>query len=252
MEIFNVSIPELMLIAGLALVVFGPERLPEVGRFVGKQVAKLLAWQQNSPEIQMLNEVRSEFETEIASLRDELLRTRKQLDVSKDITAIKEELKPMLDLRGTVNGAAAKAVAEAEPTIAPPRPAPAAETVAADSGAVADGGGMPADAAETAADAAPAQPLTPTPARQTVPAGGRPNKIAATEPTSLLGGPPAAAQDTPPPNTGDADLARRLQQIAADLAALTAELQARGQLGPDWQPPSQTGTSTPEQETVAS
>ncbi|MEI7773025.1 MAG: twin-arginine translocase TatA/TatE family subunit, partial [Chloroflexales bacterium] len=111
MEIFNVSIPELMLIAGLALVVFGPERLPEVGRFAGKQLAKLLAWQQNSPELQMLNEVRGEFEAEIASLRDELVRTRKQFDITKDFTAIRDELRPMLDLRGSASAATLPATA---------------------------------------------------------------------------------------------------------------------------------------------
>ncbi len=214
MEIFNVSIPELMLIAGLALVVFGPERLPEVGRFLGKQVAKLLAWQQNSPELQMLNEVRGEFEAEIASLRDELVRTRKQLDVSRDISAIKEELRPMLDLRGAANGAAQAVTAKsaAEPTIAPPRPAEPAP-----------------------AEQAPSPTISPTPAGQTVPAAGRPTKVVAAEPTNVLA-PPRPAPAAPP---ADGRIARRLQQIAADLQALTAELQARGHLGTDWQPPSQ-------------
>jgi sec-independent protein translocase protein TatB len=232
MEIFNVSIPELMLIAGLALVVFGPERLPEVGRFMGKQVAKVLAWQQNSPELQMLNEVRTEFEAEIASLRDELVRTRKQLDVSKDISAIKEELRPMLDLRGTTNGviqATAKAV---EPTIAPPRPA---ESIS------------PAEVAP-AEPAPPAKPLTisPTPAGQTIPAATRPSKLVAAEPTNVLAPPQLA--DAPPAIAPDDQVAERIQQIAADLQALMAELQARGQLGTDWQPPSQAH----EQETVSS
>jgi sec-independent protein translocase protein TatB len=230
MEIFNVSIPELMLIAGLALVVFGPERLPEVGRFLGKQVAKLLAWQQNSPELQMLNEVRSEFETEIASLRDELVRTRKQLDVSKDITAIRDELRPMLDLRGGTGGAAQLAAKAAEPTIAPPRPAEAAPET-------------PTIPATPAPPVAEAPALSPTPASQTVPAAGRPAKIVAVEPTKVLA---PSRPSAPPP--ADAELAQRLQQIAADMQALMAELQARGHLGPDWQPPSQAA----EQEAVSS
>ncbi len=224
MEIFNVSIPELMLIAGLALVVFGPERLPEIGRFLGKQMAKLLAWQQNSPEMQMLNDVRGEFESEIASLRDELVRTRKQFDISKDFTAIREELRPMLDLRGSMNGVAQVAAKGAEPTIASPRPADAPP---------------PSDAVTVAPPpdiVAQTPALSPTPASQTVPAAGRPTKIAATAPTSVLAPPSPPAQVT-----------QRLQQIAADLHALTAELQASGQLRPDWQPPSQTS----EQETVA-
>lgn len=101
MEIFNIHLFEFLLIAGLALVVFGPERLPEVGRFAGKQVARFLAWQQQSPELKMINDVRSEFEQEIASLRDELVRTRRQLDLSQDgtLNSIREDLRPMLNLR---------------------------------------------------------------------------------------------------------------------------------------------------------
>ncbi|WP_322814010.1 twin-arginine translocase TatA/TatE family subunit [Chloroflexus sp.] len=93
MEIFNVHLFEFILIAGLALVLFGPERLPELGRFAGKQVAKFLAWQQQSPELQMINEMRSEFEREIAQLRDELVRTRNQLDVRNDMQALADEVK---------------------------------------------------------------------------------------------------------------------------------------------------------------
>lgn len=230
MEFFNISIPELLLIAGIALVIFGPERLPEVGRFLGKQVAKLLAWQQNSPELQMLNEVRTEFETEIASLRDELVRTRKQLDVSKDITAIKEELRPMLDLRGSLNGIAQPVSTKGvEPVIAPPRPTTAT---------------VPPEGTPATLPPPPAAPvtepssITPTPARQIVPAAGRPGKVAAVEPTSVL--------NRVAPSTIDAQLAQRLQQVSADLQALIAELQANGQLEPSWQPPSK----APEQEAI--
>lgn len=224
MEIFNVSIPELILIAGLALVVFGPERLPEIGRFLGKQVAKLLAWQQNSPELQMLNEVRGEFESEIASLRDELVRTRKQFDVSKDMTAIRDELRPMLDLRGSLNGAIQSiTTTDAEPSIVPPPPADV----------------LPAAVVPPPPPAAAAPTLIPTPASQTVPAAVRPMKPVATEPTRVL------AVPLPP---ADAQITQRLQQIACDLQALMAELQASGQLRPDWQPPSQ----KPEQEAVVS
>jgi sec-independent protein translocase protein TatB len=224
MELFNVNIVEVLIIAGLALVVFGPERLPEVGRFLGKQVARLLAWQQQSPELQMLNDVRGEFEREIASLRDELVRTRKQLDVSDDLTAIRNELRPMLDLRGSLNGAAA----QPEPQIAPPRPAAEAAEPLADSTSPAEAAAEPA-------------PLSPAPAAQTVPAAVRPNKIVAAEPTRVLS--PAA----PAAPADQRELGRRLQQLMADMQALVSELQERGQLGPDWQPPSQMA----DQETIS-
>ncbi|HYV02084.1 MAG TPA: TatA/E family twin arginine-targeting protein translocase, partial [Actinomycetota bacterium] len=35
---FNIGFPELMLILVLALIVFGPKRLPEIGRTLGKSL----------------------------------------------------------------------------------------------------------------------------------------------------------------------------------------------------------------------
>jgi sec-independent protein translocase protein TatB len=174
MEIFNIHIFEFLLIAGLALVVFGPERLPEVGRFVGKQVARFLAWQQQSPELQMLNDIRGEFEREIASLRDELTRTRKELDMQQEMTALRDELKPMLDLRNDINppaGAATPASATAD-AAAPPAPAADAITPSI----------APPQPADAIAQAAPEI----RPAGQSVPSAARPNRIVAAEPTNVL------------------------------------------------------------------
>lgn len=36
---FNIGMPELMLIFIVALIVFGPKRLPEIGRSIGKAVS---------------------------------------------------------------------------------------------------------------------------------------------------------------------------------------------------------------------
>ena len=41
MNIFGVGLPEIAVIAGLALVIFGPKRLPELGRTLGKSLKGL-------------------------------------------------------------------------------------------------------------------------------------------------------------------------------------------------------------------
>ena len=41
MNIFGVGLPEIAVIAALALVVFGPKKLPELGRSLGKTIKSL-------------------------------------------------------------------------------------------------------------------------------------------------------------------------------------------------------------------
>jgi sec-independent protein translocase protein TatB len=224
MEIFNVHIFEFLLIAGLALVVFGPERLPEIGRFIGQQVARFLAWQQQSPELQMLNEVRGEFEREIAELRDELVRTRNQLDIRDDVNAIRDELRPMLDLKAglkTDMGAAANGTTPAAQTIAPPAPQP------------------PTTPSPEMPDVAAAAPTVETPQELTV------TRANFSEPTSLFdppapAAPASAVEQEPAAEPGqpeDRELLQRLNELSTGLQALVSELQSRGVIGPDWQQP---------------
>lgn len=210
MEIFNIHIFEFLLIAGLALIVFGPERLPEVGRFIGQQLARFLAWQQNSPELQLLNEVRSDFEREIAELRDELVRTRQQLDISPQVTSIKDELRPMLDLKGNLtlppadsaNGAT-PANLTPDPSIAAPDPAAAPTTTTPDTL-----DSLAPDTADALEALAPDAPPTVRPAAQTVAAAAQPNRLALAQPTDVLG--------TPGPSAGDQPLADPPPEAAID------------------------------------
>lgn len=245
MEIFNIHITELLLIAGLALVIFGPERLPEVGRFVGKQVARFLAWQQQSPELQMVNEMRGEFEKEIAALRDELVRTRNQLDVSQDMNALRAELKPMLNLQGEIKQVAEQAASSAKSAAEAASTAEAAASSAEEAANV-------VEAAVEAVEAASEQTIAP-PALQPAP----PNKLLGTEPTNMFGPPPGVApanganqpldqlvlptftaEPAAPDSNEQAALVHQLHALSADLHALMGELHQRGVLGPDWQPPS--------------
>ncbi len=38
MNIFGVGLPEMILILGVALLIFGPKKLPEIGRSLGKSI----------------------------------------------------------------------------------------------------------------------------------------------------------------------------------------------------------------------
>jgi sec-independent protein translocase protein TatB len=266
MEIFNVHLLELVLIAGLALVVFGPERLPEIGRMAGKQVARFLAWQQQSPELQMVNEMRAEFEKEIAELRDELTRTRNQMDISQSGKALTEQLK--------LSAGEAKAVVEqaAAPVIRPPiqTPVPAAvgrdvrspalqpkavstpvvETALEDEQPVVDAAPLSdqpvVDAApveQPVVDAAPfEQPVADAAPFEQPVADAAPVEQPVVDAVPLSNGPVAdvapvveAAAVATPPTAPDVELTARVVRIAADLQQLVLELQQRGLLEPEWQ-----------------
>jgi len=41
MNIFGIGLPEMAVIAGIALVIFGPKRLPELGKTLGKTLKGL-------------------------------------------------------------------------------------------------------------------------------------------------------------------------------------------------------------------
>lgn len=285
MEIFNIHIFEFLLIAALALVIFGPERLPEVGRFIGKQVARFLAWQQQSPELRVINDVRAEFEREIASLRDELIRTRNQLDLSREVEAVRQEVSPMLDLKLSGAGQSPAGADEAAPAVAASSDTPAvAASTPPSAGDVAPAGATSAaelPPAEPVAELAASDlaPLTPQPATQTVPAAARPNRIAGTEPSSVLTpvnerarelaerrarlhDPPAdddppmlngasstAELAAPPAPLADEEHERILSQIqalSAQLQQLVSELRERGVLGAEW-----SLARPPEEETVS-
>ncbi len=58
MNIFGVGLPEIAVIAAIALVVFGPKRLPEFGRKLGKT-------------LKSLQKASAEFETEIQNAMSE-------------------------------------------------------------------------------------------------------------------------------------------------------------------------------------
>jgi sec-independent protein translocase protein TatA len=80
MNFFGIGIPELLLILVIALIVFGPERLPEIGRSIGKAVRDFRQmsagftseWQELSKELEEtaaeVQEGVKEMETQMGEL----------------------------------------------------------------------------------------------------------------------------------------------------------------------------------------
>ncbi len=210
MEIFNVHLFEFILIAGLALVLFGPERLPEVGRWAGRQVAKFLAWQQQSPELQMINEMRSEFEREIAQLRDELARARNQLDVRDDVKTIVDEAKTAGQ---QVQHSLDELKSSATPTIRPPTQPP-----------------VPAEPTTVA-------PPAPTPTGVAQPITDEDRALFGVSPEVEAVTPDQAESEPLPISQAElTELMDRLTALTAELQALVFALQERGLLDQNWQP----------------
>lgn len=239
MEIFNIHLLEFLLIAGLGLIIFGPERLPEVGRFLGKQMARFLAWQQQSPELQMINEVRSELDREIASLRDELLKTRTQLDVSGDMETLRNDLRSMVNLRDelTVQTPTPPALDQATVLPKPVHGATPSEVVPAKpvalEGTVPMNGPQPVSSSTAVLNTIDDLPSTSRPLHDAIeaepdidhPPPTDPILDVIQSPTSRLV--PAAISD-------HEQILHQLQALSSELQALVDELQQRGLITATW------------------
>ena len=72
---FNLGFPELMVIFTVALLVFGPRKLPEIGRSLGKSLNEFK---------RATNDLKRTWETEVRAEEDDLRKTidqeRKDLD----------------------------------------------------------------------------------------------------------------------------------------------------------------------------
>ncbi len=97
---FNIGLPEFLLFAIIAIVFIGPERLPTVARWLGKQAAKVRkAWR----EIQADMEEDEDFrQIKIASrkLKNELSSVSKELNKAGEdakLDEVKADMKPVDD-----------------------------------------------------------------------------------------------------------------------------------------------------------
>ena len=72
---FDIGLPELVLIFIVALLVFGPKKLPEIGKSLGKALHELK---------KSTNEFKQSFENEVgtAQIKEELLKHQRELQTS--------------------------------------------------------------------------------------------------------------------------------------------------------------------------
>jgi Tat protein translocase TatB subunit len=84
----NIGFPELLIILAIALLVFGPKKLPEMSRSIGKAVRE---FRRASDEIK--GKIEQEIQaSEFKEIKDELKKDLSQ-DIYKEITEVKEEPK---------------------------------------------------------------------------------------------------------------------------------------------------------------
>ncbi|MGF1489182.1 MAG: TatA/E family twin arginine-targeting protein translocase [Prochloraceae cyanobacterium] len=81
MNIFGIGLPEMLLILGIALLIFGPKKLPEIGRSLGKA-------------IRGFQDAAKDFETEFtkeAKDTDKPVKSNPQLEEPKQIQQVADK-----------------------------------------------------------------------------------------------------------------------------------------------------------------
>src|SRR5688500_16574584 len=154
MNIFGIGPVELLIIIVLVLVIFGLERLPGMGRSLGKMVARVLAWQYTSPEAQLLMEIRRDLEKEITDIRDEMIRARQALDVRPELEqSLREAQQAVREAELAVRAPQGATVAAAAPNAAALNSVSSPATPAAPAEVVSKSGEPLLEVAQPAADA---------------------------------------------------------------------------------------------------
>jgi len=134
--VFDIGFSELLLIAIVALVVLGPERLPKAARFAGLWVRRARAqWDSVKQELEReleAEELKRNLQSVQASLREAESQLRQgQQQVQAQGQSLHEEVARDIDIRaGAEPAPVTEAAAPVDPGIAdtPAPPAPAAPT----------------------------------------------------------------------------------------------------------------------------
>jgi Tat protein translocase TatB subunit len=88
LSLFGIGLPQILLIMMVALIVFGPEKLPEIAGQIGRWVGQARAWMQDA---------RNEL-NELTSVQEELMSVKQDLeDIRKDLQNTSQEVLKELD-----------------------------------------------------------------------------------------------------------------------------------------------------------
>lgn len=233
MELLGVGPGEILVILVILLLVFGPERLPELARQAGRFVVRVRDWIQRSPDAAMILRAREDLETELQTLRAEL--TREVESVRQDLQNVRSDLADASKLleqsaqevastsRIDLSDAGTEARA-AEPAIKPPV-LRAGESVEATANAVAETGAETVGAADTGDSTIAVDPGPIGARRARIAEVAAESSVAESAPadrpsTTIAGGETVArgARITEPPAT----VAPDTRTTSADMAAIDA------------------------------
>ncbi|NJP06395.1 MAG: hypothetical protein HC837_12585 [Chloroflexaceae bacterium] len=237
MDFFGVGPLEFFFILILGLILLGPERLPQVARHAGQLVARVLAWQQQSPEGQMVQQIRKDFEQEIVALRNEIIQAKRDLNLKAALEELGDQTIGELPTEEQTALAGRKAKQPARSTtqsVATAKPAAAAEPAPAVN--------APENRTTEATETVQPMPYgTPT---NTVPRQNKRPSTATRTANGQLNGSAQAAVPVPTVQAADlAALAQQIEQLRQEISQLREQMHLRDLLNTPL-PPADNHSST--------
>ena len=116
---FNIGLPELLIIAAIALIVFGPNKLPELAKALGK------AMREFKKATEEMKESFAEETKDLEELKNNLTQENLLTDLAEEITAATEPAaEATAPSRGSVSSETTSDASAQGPTSVPPEPLP--------------------------------------------------------------------------------------------------------------------------------